>query len=191
MYKLPQGDRRVCITPTQHAKLFGGKRPPRAIGHGKYAYVYPSRDFDRVVKITRDKTDLAALVRAKGHAAPHVFHVYKLAQARKPLYALVVEKLTPLKRSQRAQEIIDCFGNNPRVLRVQCCRLRDRAAQRQCHQLLRDLSKGYRELRKRGIHVKDIHAGNVGRDTMGRWKFLDLGQSRVKLLTKTLRTLAG
>lgn len=183
-YTLVQHGRPICITPTQHAKLFGGQRVPRVFGMGKYAYAYPGRRPGLVVKITRDKTDVAGLVRAKGKGAPKVYHAYKLPGS--GLHALVVEKLKLLPREW--DSTIACFR---RVKgRGRCCDLPGGQA-RTCKKMLRDLSSAYDALARKGIKVRDIHGGNVGRDAKGRWKFLDLGQSRVRLLSRTVKRLAG
>lgn len=108
----------VCITPNQANTLF--KEKPVAEGCGVFACVYPHADPNKVVKITRDASDVASLLAAQHLSiAPKVFSYHKLtSQARwtkfRPrtesyqewpqqptAYAMVVERVKPLTPTER------------------------------------------------------------------------------------------
>lgn len=59
----------------------------------------------------------------------------------------------------------------------ECCPKKAGAARTECKHGIRQIAEAARLLRKRGIDPRDLHAGNIGMGTDGRWKLIDLGQS--------------
>ncbi len=80
--RYPGGKYSVCITPNQHRTLFGAQAPevaPTPLGCGVFACAYPTSDPGKVVKITRDETDVAALKATQSvPGVPKVFGAWKL-----------------------------------------------------------------------------------------------------------------
>lgn len=71
---------RTCITPTQAKELFGSTTKPKPLGCGVFACVFQHANPTKVVKITRDESDVAGLLQAQDLAvAPKVFASHKLA----------------------------------------------------------------------------------------------------------------
>jgi hypothetical protein len=128
----PGGKYNVCITPNQHRELFGAGAPaaPTPIGCGVFACAYPSADPGKIVKVTRDHSDVAALKAAQGlPGVPKLFGAFQLAShafwarperyvprdpydysyrtpkekraLRPTVFGLVVERLRPLDKQQR------------------------------------------------------------------------------------------
>lgn len=233
---------RVCITETQAAKLFGTKEKPKAEACGVFACVYPHKDPRKVVKITRDPSDVAGLLRTQGLAqVPQVSAHYKLASNarwthfRQPTeryqrwtdtpeaYALVIERLQTLSSAERRKW-------NRRIRRMgdfirQADRERNMAARgsstapsphartvafkpptsadmaksvcpkrssetASCQRRVRELDKMVDDLKAAGVDWTDIHAGNIGVDSKGRWKVLDMGASTTEL-EEDMPELAG
>jgi hypothetical protein len=204
----------VCITPKQHAELFGAKALPVAptpLGCGVFACAYPTADPGKVVKITRDPTDVAALQAAQGvPGVPRLFRAYKLAsyarwlsteKPRDPYsynpyappprpqrpepFGLVVERFKTLGAPERKRwaRRLGCFqrqlsGNmDKRTTVTACCPIKPKAERFACLRGGVQLHDTYAGLRELGIELKDIHAGNVGRDARGRWGVIDLGRA--------------
>jgi len=113
---------KVCITPTQAQELFGSAAPPRPLGCGVFACVFPHKEPDKVVKITRDPSDVAGLLKGQGLAqVPKVYDSRKLVgqphwttprmrlskQQEWPdkpeAFALVVEKLRVLTGHEKSK----------------------------------------------------------------------------------------
>jgi hypothetical protein len=120
--KFSPGPYRACITATQAERLFGTSAPPKQLGCGTFACVYEHADPDKVVKITRDASDVAGLIKGQGLQVPKLYDAHKLSspaewvQPRKPrlvtgtdgkplqqtwpekpeAHALVLERLKPL-----------------------------------------------------------------------------------------------
>lgn len=111
----------VCVTPTQALKLFGTTRRPKTIGCGVFACAFEHRDPAKVVKITRDPSDVAGLIQSQGlRQVPKLYDSHKLAgtphwiSPRKPTYkdtwpkeptayALTLERLQPLVGLEKAR----------------------------------------------------------------------------------------
>jgi hypothetical protein len=88
---------KVCITPTQAKTLFGTTEQPKPIGCGVFACAFQHSDADKIVKITRDSSDVAGLLRGQG--LPQVPKVYKSNQlASRPWW------VTPRQRTERYQQ---------------------------------------------------------------------------------------
>lgn len=189
----------VCITPRQHARLFGGGRKPRRIGCGVFACAYPSPDRAKVVKITADVSDVAALQRAQGlPRIPKLYEAYRLASPTRwrgrsggpTVYALVLERLRPLSRAMQDRffSALNCIrkpgrrGEDPAEIAEACCfpgrawglKIEDLPA---CKRLAADVPEAMKDFRSLDMRVTDIHPGNIGTDKNGRWKILDLGLS--------------
>lgn len=113
---------KVCITATQAKALFGTTEKPTPVGCGVFACAFPHPDADKIVKITRDPSDVAGLLQGQGLAqVPKVFDSRELSSQpwwitpRQPresyqqwtprpeaAYAIVVEKLRTLKGAEKA-----------------------------------------------------------------------------------------
>jgi hypothetical protein len=79
-FKYAPSTYRTCITPTQAKELFGSTDKPKPLGCGVFACVFQHADPMKVVKITRDESDVAGLLQAKDLASvPKVFASHKLA----------------------------------------------------------------------------------------------------------------
>lgn len=195
----------VCITPVQHARLFGPGRPkPRRIGCGIFGCAYPTSDPTKVVKITADATDVGAMQRAQGlPRVPTLYGVYRLTSptwwgrtlrptsSRGPrVFAMVVERLRPLSDAtqKRFDEAMGCIrkharrGTDPADSARACCFV-GRAwglSQRDipsCRRLAADLTEAVKDFGSVDLNIRDLHTGNIGIDKKGRWKVLDLGIS--------------
>jgi len=71
---------RACITPTQAKELFGSTDKPKLLGCGVFACVFQHADPTKVVKITRDESDVAGLLQAQAlTTAPKLYAHHKLA----------------------------------------------------------------------------------------------------------------
>lgn len=128
----PGGKYNVCITPNQHRTLFGPSAPagaPKPLGCGVFACVYPTDDPNKVVKVTRDHTDVAAMAAAQGKpGVPKLYNAFQLAShafwarperyvphdpyayhrtprekraSRPTVFGMVVERLQPLTQTER------------------------------------------------------------------------------------------
>lgn len=188
---LEMGSESHCLTNSQFATLFGKRRaPPRKIGCGFFACVYASPDKNKVVKITSDPTDVAAMTRAQGSgAAPVLYRAFELTGGWNSAYAMVLEKLRPLARDARvnrkdklvAQAVRCSFGPYPDTVAA-CCRRAGffgeaptKRAQTTCLRNMGGIQNALDTLQDRGVKVWDVHPGNIGRDAKGNWKIIDLG----------------
>jgi hypothetical protein len=115
----------VCITRTQHEKLFGACPnnvcvPPKALGCGVWGCAYPHPDPAKVVKITRDESDAMGTILAQQRGVPNTVDVHAVFRLTSPIiwrtfarpgpyalkpfwdmrrpYAMVVERLAPLDK---------------------------------------------------------------------------------------------
>lgn len=213
----PGGSWKICVTPNQHKTLFGPGIPlrpsPKRLGGGVFAGVY-GRDADTVVKITRDKSDVDGLnLVQETDFVPKVFATYRLTSParwssekyaslytkprapRPEVYAMVVERLTPLqgKDKREINAISACIQDKTRRggyddLAVDCCqkakKVRSRAATSKlgnspasCSTDVQRLADMYSDFSNYDIAWKDMHGGNFGRDRNGKLKVLDLGVS--------------
>jgi hypothetical protein len=110
----------TCISANQAKTLFGTETKPKPLGCGTFACVYPHRDPDKVVKITRDETDVAALYAGQDvDVVPKLYAGHRLAGRafwrryeppraqgsnwpRQPqAYALVLERLRPFTPTEK------------------------------------------------------------------------------------------
>jgi hypothetical protein len=73
-YKYAPSTYRVCVTPTQAKALFGTTTKPKTLGCGVFACAFEHKNPDRIVKITRDPSDVAGLLRGQG--LPQIPKVY-------------------------------------------------------------------------------------------------------------------
>jgi hypothetical protein len=71
---------RLCVTSTQAKKLFGSTEKPKLLGCGTFACAYAhATKPGKVVKLTRDESDVAALIRSQGKGiAPRLYDTHKL-----------------------------------------------------------------------------------------------------------------
>lgn len=105
------GRYRICLSKTQYKRLFGNSKPV-FLGKGAAAVAWAKGD-NRVIKITRDPDDIAALVAAKG--MKHVVKAYKIYELQNAgvnlqngmdpeplrLWAVVAERLNPVDEELR------------------------------------------------------------------------------------------
>jgi len=88
---------RVCVSPTQARKLFGSTEKPKPLACGVFACAFAHPKADRIVKITRDPSDVAGLIQGQGlPQVPKIYEAHRLAG--QPWWA------TPRRRTQRWQE---------------------------------------------------------------------------------------
>lgn len=206
--KLSPSAYKICVTPTQAKTLFGTTDRPKALGCGVFAcaYEHPS-DPTKIVKITRDPSDVAGLERGQGLQVPKLYASRKLRGKPKwttprpaasgdewpehpTAYALTLERLQPLTGAEKARwdrrihfmKLLQTTA--PRITRIGelaqlACKSDDNP--QECQLRVRELNKIAADLLTRGVEWKDIHAGNIGVDANGRWKAIDLGASPTKL----------
>lgn len=192
---LPAGHRagEVCLTPSQWATLFGKRRTkPQPIGCGTYACAYPSPEPGKVVKLTTDQDDVRGIIKGQGLRVPTLYRSFKLSRPGLTLYAMVLERLRPLRGRRRNlwSDAVWCLRGE-RDAR-DCCREHVRKIhQKPCLKILSGVDEARRELQGRGIAVTDIHVGNIGTDARGVWKILDLGYRFQSEEPAKLRPLAG
>ena len=234
---------KTCITPTQAKELFGSDRKPRPLGCGVYACVFEHKDAGKVVKITRDSSDVAGLLQGQGlEQVPKVYAHHKLVgrprwttprpklhphwqewPEQPEAFALVVEKLRVFTGSEKSKW-------NQRIRRLETFQIQE--AQKRalvaagggkteparpdaktktyrrpmpadaaravcpkkpyddCEARMRELIQMKAALASRGIEWHDLHAGNIGLDSRGRLKALDLGASPTPL-DRDVPELAG
>jgi len=192
-YQEAEGPGGVYLTPAQRRKLFGGASPGQVLGRGKYASVFATEDPRRVVKLTHDASDAAALVRAKRTGVVPALHAaYKLEQpssskyngGRRPVYALVLDRLTPVPPEDDAnvlpalrrtrQAIIEKPTGPIGVQRVTApgdplCETPE------CLAAARQLVRAVNRLRAVGISWTDLNVMNLGYDADGTLRVLDVG----------------
>jgi hypothetical protein len=199
------GEYQVCVTPKQHRRLFLGRGVPQPIGCGAFACAYPGQKHGQVVKITHDESDVGSLQKAQGlPRIPKIYRTYRLTSptwrtaprtphgnTRPPLgvvHALVMERLKPIPKDEQGafDIVLDRlkkwgFIQRPTVWHIRkaidhTCYDADDDQKTACHRLVLDMTRTAKDLRKRGIDFGgDLHAGNIGLDSKGRWKVLDLG----------------
>ena len=112
---------KVCITPTQARKLFGTLDKPKPLGCGVFACAFAHTDPDKIVKITRDPSDVAGLLQGQGlPQIPRVYDSHRLVGRPRwvtprqrtskwrqwpddpEAYAIVVERLRPLTGNEKS-----------------------------------------------------------------------------------------
>ena len=181
----------VCLTENQQKTLFGKKRGKK-LGCGVFACAY-EKTKSKVVKFTRDPEDVAALMKAqKTGVVPKLYSVYEIMQGGEnsdgrstQVYALTLERLRPLGPDERAMFDggEDEVGVGYRVLDVvddgrdpnEVC---DDGG---CGPAFVQTLAAVEKLDSIGIKWRDIHGGNVGFDSKGKLKVLDVGISGTKL----------
>lgn len=191
---------KICPSDSQREWL----KAEKLLGCGSFACAYERSD-GKVVKITQDPADVYNLIEGQDH--PRVVRVFDArelkhgARARKPYYAVVVEKLdvdpnlsrmvnwlpTTLLDSnydnkQRHGETGEAYFVTDKIKDVfaqKCKTLRGKSKDDVLEKECQNVSKGLIDLHEyygaRDIKFVDIHGGNVGVDASGRWKALDIG----------------
>jgi hypothetical protein len=112
---------RVCVTATQAKRLFGSTEKPKPVACGVFACVFQHSDPDKVVKVTRDSSDVAGIMKGQGAQVPKLYDVHRLASGARWLhprpkteryqswpdepeaYAMVLEKLRTLTGDEKAR----------------------------------------------------------------------------------------
>lgn len=158
---------------------------------GHYGCVSPL-DHDRVIKITGDPTDAAALAvirTAKGRrptALPRVACVFAFSGGAPRLYGAVIERLSPYRAGKEAQSILDnevhsalwYFGvgaysrGDIEILLGECV---ERVGEGFARGVVLPLFRAAEWLRARGIALADVHGGNVMLRDDGTIAISDLG----------------
>jgi len=209
----------VCLTSKQWATLFprgAGKK----LGCGAFACAWARGENGTVVKITRDRDDVANMIQAQGHARVlKVYEAYALEGAgtslerktkgrRVPVYAMVVERVKPfppaskgilkklplkqMEEDYRKRKVPRAKFAVSNATRFKVDAACDAVTQKKpCQQLLHELVDTYEDLARQGIVWLDMHPGNLGTDREGRWKILDLGNSLVPVPRPRVTPLQG
>jgi hypothetical protein len=201
---------KTCITPTQARKLFGTTTRPRPLGCGVFACVFEHTDPSKIVKITRDPSDVAGLLQGQGLAqVPKVYASHKLVGRpwwttprvkteswqtwpdRPEAFALVIEKLHVFSGAEKPKWAKRIFRlrrlpkqdveQHRSATAKSVCPKKPSAEAKDCYTHMMQLIAIRAALAKRGIDWTDVHAGNIGVDKNGRWKVLDLGASTTPL----------
>lgn len=188
---LRSGNNHTCLTDSQWAKLFGRTRKePIRYGCGSYACVYQSRNKGKVIKLTTDPGDVYTTMKAQG--LPGVVTLFRALEILDAApdggtrrWAMELERLQPVdgRGAIGVGDALSCAVERrtaePRV----CCRrqmlyqrIHSRLAPlRSCLNLVRAMRETRTGLQSRGLEFFDWHAGNIGRNSKGQWKLLDLG----------------
>lgn len=192
-YRQAEGPGNVALTAAQQKKLFGESKPGRVLGRGKYASVFATDDPQRVVKLTHDGSDAAALVRAqRTGVVPKLHAAYELAQPstskynseRRPVYALVLERLTPLPPEHDAHVVPALSRLRQAILAkptgpIGVQRVTDPGTppceSEQCLKAGRQLVRAINRLRAVGISWTDLNVMNIGYGKDGTLRVLDVG----------------
>lgn len=203
---------RVCLTANQEQKLFKNKRTKlRKLGCGVFACAYESPTPSRVVKLTRDSEDVAALLKAqKTGVVPKIHAVYKLKQGGRTtpvedsftlrreaprhvdVYAMVVDRLQIAPTDERYAMDIEMSNLRTAMDRTEkagelitvknvCPKVEDDDGEPGCTTLQTNVIDAYERLAKIGIDWRDMHSGNIGYDKRGKLKVLDLGVTKTEL----------
>jgi hypothetical protein len=191
----PKGRYQVCLTENQQRTLFGAldaQEASRKLGCGVFACAYAKpKSRTKVIKFTRDASDVAALIQAQpSGAVPKLYRAFKLRQGGAweqdgvpipDVYAVEVERLTPLdKRLQR-----EAWGGDrgyAERTREKCERelaMKPQAFKNDAYlRATCGVADAVIELDNAGISdLSDLHGNNVGYDAKGKLKVLDLGFS--------------
>lgn len=197
----------VCFTPNQRRVLFADNvRKAKRLGCGAFACAFESPHPDRVVKVTRDSSDVAGLLAAQATGVvPKVYRVFELKQGarvrhadraqgtRVRAYAIEVERVRPLAQTTTNQNALRWVYEEVEGTRghIDVAEASTRVAgllARQaspcdddCRRLVFDTLETVNVLRRAGINWHDVHAGNVGHDVSGKLKVIDLGISNAEL----------
>jgi hypothetical protein len=87
---------RVCITETQAKKLFGSTEKPKPLGCGVFACAFQHSDPNKIVKITRDPSDVAGIMKGQGAQVPKLHAVHRLTSG--------VRWINPRRRTEDYQQ---------------------------------------------------------------------------------------
>lgn len=205
----------VCLSRTQWETL----RPGERLGCGSFGCAYERPD-GKVVKITTDPSDIAALRAAQGHRrVVKLYDAFRLRVEGEPVWAGIVERLyepTPwiqrLARQARPMRgyLRDGYERStykgpryrlPRMYKqwfhAGLCGQFDptqspgeRQSRRRCNAFVSDVIRVHEHLGRRGFNFFDVHPGNIGIAARGDWKFLDVGYSSDERKPR-VRVLAG
>lgn len=191
----PKGRYQVCLTENQQNVLFGGKpkfEGRKKLGCGVFACAYqPTAASSKVIKFTRDASDVAALIEAQPTGAvPKLYRAFKLKQGGaweqdgEPIpdvYAVEVERLKPMDKDMQ-REMWDGYVGEATRTQQRCARAvyvdaqvfkKDKYLRASC-----GVADAVLALDKVGLtDLRDLHGGNMGYDKRGKLKILDLGLS--------------
>jgi len=195
------GPYEVCLTKNQRKKLFKDGIVGLRLGCGVFACAFETNDPDKVVKITRDPEDVAALIKAqKTDVVPRLYAAYTLGSdpagkghstktgEQTPAYALVVERLRTLDEDDVDNYSSDIFGAVNDYLSGD---MDLDEVEANYNDLGFQAAQAAGKLKKAtGIKWTDAHGGNIGFDKNGNLKILDLGITKTALKRKP-RILEG
>lgn len=191
-----------CMTQSQWSTLQPGER----LGCGSFGCAYERPD-GRVVKVTTDPSDIAALRAGQGHKrVVKLFAAYKLPsdERNRKFYAAITERLR--RPSPQIEQYAATMRNEKRFLRDNfdvarasngelpfgakyIMRQHYRESLRKsvcgafphssksCRRFVSDVIRVHEHLGRRGFNFFDVHPHNIGADRLGTWKFLDVGYS--------------
>lgn len=192
-YQEAEGPGRVYLTPAQRRKLFGAASPGQVLGRGKYASVFATSDPKRVVKLTHDASDAAALVRAQRTGVVPALHAaYELEQpsiskynnGRRPVYALVLDRLNPvppeedahvLPALRRTRQAILKKSTGPIGVQQVTAPGNPPCETAECLTTASQLVRAVNRLRAVGISWTDLNVMNLGYAADGTLRVLDVG----------------
>lgn len=175
----------VRLTPNQIAVL----DPRMRLGSGTFACVYRRSDGD-VVKFTRDRTDVSAVLLAQQHPrAVRLRRAWELEQG--GVWALVTEYLRPIPRrgygwmnyalEAAYNAAVAAWPRNTKR-RADYPSVSDMMALeeagcpgRKCKEMLRGLLQLHWFLAQHHLRLVDFHIDNIGLGTDGEWRMFDLG----------------
>lgn len=214
----PKGRYQVCLTENQQRTLFGAldaHEASRKLGCGVFACAYAKpKSRAKVIKFTRDASDVAALIQAQpSGAVPKLYRAFKLKQggaweqdgkAIPAVYAVEVERLTPLAKHLQREH----WGGYLPTAKDQHDHCKSELAMKpqafKNNAYLRascGVADAVIALDDVGLsNLTDLHGNNVGYDAKGKLKVLDLGLSAAdftrnkepaELASATRRMLTG
>ena len=199
----PSSQYTVCLTENQKRVL--GSLDKR-LGCGTIACAYTAPENDKVVKLTRDAEDVAALQLANEAKIPWAVKLhaaYRLKGGgieqggkRIPVYAMVVDRVKPVPETDedRVSDWMNITDDVAAAIRAngdqrlstydlepyrrEACGKEFGARRAQCREVVADYNDAYAAFKKIGIDWSDAHAGNIGyKGDSPNFVVIDLGLS--------------
>lgn len=149
------------------------------IGQGSYADVYSIREYpDKVIRIEGDVYESFFIDVAGERNLKHVVRVFYSDiiefEDNNNVEITVMEKLEPLT-SDQVKKLHYFFKNNDIQKKSDWINLYKTDEE---YKILRDIHKGVEELNMLGIHLNDLHGGNIMYDPKTkRYKIIDLSNT--------------
>lgn len=191
----PNNPYKVCLTPRVMEGLWGPNwrtYKPEKLGCGVFACAWTrrgKRGKPMVVKITNDPADVTAYKKATAAGVTHIPTLYRAVRigtrttSHHPVWGLVVEKVrgeSELPHGVAGK--VDCIQSAVRYgygKPSACCDsfAKGTPGARMCRSMVEQMPSVLRQLNRLGISTQDVHSGNIGLGTGGKWKVIDLGLS--------------